>query len=498
MRYIYTVEMKYDVTIIGAGVVGGAIARLLSRYNLSILCLEKETDVCCGVSKSNTGIIHSPSLVPSGTKKAEYTVRGNMLFDQMAKELAVEVQWPGALVLAYSEEDRTVLNKYIKQGEDSRKSCSAGTVKYEIIEKSKLLTLEPDLNKDVLCAMFAPDAGRVIPYELGIAFWENAISNGVELKLNREVQSIEPVSENRGKSWLIKTETENYSSQFVINASGHSSNALGKIAGFRDAMINRVKGQYLIYDRTREFDVNHILFQVPEKGNGKAGKGILVCKTVYGNLMIGPDASWVENESDTGTDIKTLNEVLQGARKSIPALDGAKIIKTFAGIRPKPEGGDFIIEMKNQFIHLSGIESPGLTSSPAIAEDVLKMLVENGLDLTAKENFNPCREAIVKEVLNLSKEELKKRVELPDSDPRQIVCRCEQVPRSRIITSLNRGIKVDTLDAVKRRTRAGQGRCQGAFCGKRVTKLLSEELEISPEKITQRGNEPLGERIKKL
>lgn len=494
-----TIEpITYDVTIIGAGVVGGAIARLLSRYNLSILCLEKETDVCCGVSKSNTGIIHSPSLVPSGTKKAEYTVRGNEMFDQMAKELGVVVQWPGALILAYSEDDRTVLDKYKKQGDLSRKSCSAPPVNYRIIEKDELLSLEPDLNTNVHCAMIAPDAGRIIPYELGIALWENAISNGVELKLNREVLSLDHSSKNDQILWNIKTESDEYTSRFVINAAGHGSNKLGVQSGFKDSRIDKVKGQYLIYDRDREFDVNHILFQVPEKGKGETGKGILVCKTVYGNLMIGPDATWVDGLDDMGTDRETLLEVLQGARKSIPTLDGAKVIKTFAGIRPKPQSGDFIIEVKDQIIHLCGIESPGLTSSPAIADDVMEILKKNGLELTEKTGFNPRRKAIVKKILTLSKEELKQHIELPDSDPDQIICRCEQVPRSRIQEALNRGIRINTLDAVKRRTRAGQGRCQGAFCGKRVKKILSQELVIPSEEITQRGNEPLGDRVKKM
>lgn len=488
--------MIYDVTIIGAGVVGGAIARLLCRYNLSILCLEKETDVCCGVSKSNTGIVHSPSLVPTGTKKAEYTVRGNEMYRQLARELGVTVQWPGALILAYSEEDRKVLAKYKNQGELSRKNCSAPPVDYRMIEKEELLTLEPELNSDVHCALMAPDAGRVIPYELGIALWENAVSNGAELKLNREVQSVNFHKNDR--LWKLHTDRGEYSSRFVINSSGHGSNALGILGGFGDSLINKVKGQYLIYDREREFDVKHILFQVPEQGNGKAGKGILVCKTVYGNLMIGPDATWVDDTNDTGTDMETLREILEGARKTIPALNGSKVIKTFAGVRPKPESGDFIIEIRNQFVHLCGIESPGLTSAPAIAEEVLSLLIKEGLVLKQKRGFNPRREAVVKEILTLSKEELQSRVKLPDTDPDQIVCRCEQVPRSRIIDSMDRGIEVNTLDAVKRRTRAGQGRCQGAFCGKRVRKLLSDKLEIPLEEITQRGKEPLGERIRKL
>ncbi|MDA3811876.1 MAG: NAD(P)/FAD-dependent oxidoreductase [Spirochaetaceae bacterium] len=484
--------MLYDVIIIGAGVIGGAIARALSQYQLSVLCLEKETDVSCGVSKANTGIIHSPSLIHGGTKKAEYTIRGNIKFEQLGKDLGVQVQWPGALILAYSEENRSQLVTYKKQGEDTRDLFSAGDGQYRFIEKEELLEMEPFLNEEVQCALFVPDAGRIIPYEFTIALWENAIEKGVLLELN---QSVESVTREANSNWLVKTGKGEYQSRFVVNSAGHGSNDIGLQAGFKDSSIQKVKGQYLIYDQARDFDINHILFQVPSKDKGKVGKGILVCKTVYGNLMIGPDAQWVKRDDDSSTDLDTLSEVLEGARKTIPRLDIKKIIKTFAGVRPKPDGGDFIIEFKNHFVHLCGIESPGLTSSPAIAEDVLSLLKEEGLDLTPNPFFNPIRKPVVDSILHLSGKELKERVELPDSDPDQIVCRCEQVPRARIIDAIQRGIYVNTLDGVKRRTRAGQGRCQGAFCGKRVTKLLSEELGVSVDAITQRGTEVLENRI---
>ena len=487
--------MLYDIIIIGAGVVGGAIARELSRYNLSVLCLEKETDVCCGISKGNTGILHSPSLVNKGTKKAEYTIRGNLMFNKLGKELGVQVQWPGALILAYSEQDRDVLRKYKEQGEETRDLYSAGDGYYRFVEQNELRELEPSIHEEVLCALLVPDAGRIIPYEFGIALWENAIENGVKLELNQPVNSVKKIEENRDEFWSVSTDKDTYQSKYVINSAGHGSNRIGVQAGFADSSIAKVKGQYLIYDRNRDFDIQHILFQVPFQEKGKAGKGILVCKTIYGNLMIGPDAQWINDPDNNGTDLQSLREVINGARKSIPDLDVKKIIKTFAGIRPKPENGDFIIEFKNHFLHLCGIESPGLTSSPALAEDIVNMLGKDGLELNEKESFNLIRKPIVNAILNFRGKELKERVELSDSDQDQLVCRCEQVPRSRIVDAINRGIPVTTLDGVKRRTRAGQGYCQGAFCGKRVGRLLSEELNLPVEKITQRGNEPLEKRI---
>ena len=485
--------MLYDIIIIGAGVIGGAIARELSRYNLQILTLEKEADVCCGVSKANTGIIHSPSLVKKNTRKAEYTLRGNLLFNDLAEDLGIQIQWPGALILAYSEDDRKVLEVYKTQGEETREKYSAGDGLYRFIEKDELMKMEPFLNPEVVCALLVPDAGRIIPYELGIGLWENALENGVILNLNESVKHISSEVNDDTRIWSLKTDKEVYNSKIVINCSGHGSNELGLQAGFNDASIDKVKGQYLIYDRDRDFDVNHILFQVPSKGAGKAGKGILVCKTVYGNLMIGPDASWVDDIDDNGTDLETLQDVLNGARKTIPQLDEKKIIKTFAGIRPKPAEGDFIIESKNHFYHLCGIESPGLTSSPAIAEDILQMLKKENLEFVEKSDFHSKRNPIVRTILNFQGNELKERVNLPDSD--QLVCRCEQVPRKRIVDAVHRGIPVTTLDGVKRRTRAGQGKCQGAFCGKRVRALLSEELNIPLESITQRGDEHLNNRI---
>ncbi|MBI9098629.1 MAG: FAD-dependent oxidoreductase [Spirochaetaceae bacterium] len=482
--------MIYDVVIIGAGVVGGAVARELSRYNLSIVALEKEADVCCGISKANTGIIHSPALIKKETKKAEYTIRGNLMFNKMSRELGFQVQWPGALILAYSEEDKTVLEKYKSHGEYTREKFSAGEVLYRYVNKDELLKKEPSLSRKVIGALHVPDAGRVIPYEFGIALWENAVSNGVQLKLNQTVVSLEKDNRNHDEElWVLKTAMNEYRAKYVVNAAGHGSNELGLQAGFPDSHIQKVKGQYLIYDRNRNLDIQHILFQVPLKGNRKAGKGILVCKTVYGNLMIGPDARLIEDENDRGTDRETLLDVLRGAERSVEDLDAKKVIKTFSGIRPKPAGGDFIIESHNHFYHLCGIESPGLTSSPAIGEDILKMMVRDGLDLSEKSNFNPFRKAIISSVLDIKGQDLKTRVEYPDSHPDQIICRCEVVPRSRITDALSRGIPVLTIDGVKRRTRAGQGRCQGAFCGKRVRRLLSQENHVPEESITQRGSE---------
>lgn len=486
-------NMISDVIIIGAGAVGGAAARMLSRYELKIVCLEKEADVCCGISKANTGIIHSPALVHYGTVKSEYTARSNGLFEKLSLELGFQFQRTGALVLGFSEDDRKTLESYKEQGEKAWKNCPImhqPFPEYRIIEKEELKDIEPGLNPDVLFALHTPEAGRIIPYEYGTALWENAVENQVDLKLNTEVKKISRIREQGTDLWRIDTEKQTFKSKYLINAAGHGSVALGIKAGFKDHKVSRVKGQYIILDRRKSPEISHILFQAPARGKSGLGKGILVTNTIYGNLMIGPDARWIDQEEGSGTDMESLKEVLKGAFQSCPGINPRFAIKTFAGIRPKPEGGDFIIEEKDGFINLCGIESPGLTSSPAIAEDTVKILQNAGLILIEKTGFKAERKPIVDIVYNYDMSEAGKMVNLPDDDPEKLICRCEQVPSERIKDALNRGIPVTTVDGVKRRTRAGQGSCQGNFCGNRVRRLISEKFGIPEKEISERGNEP--------
>jgi len=493
--------MVYDLIIIGAGVIGGAAGRELSKYNLSILCLEKKDDVCCGISKGNTGIIHTPILVHENTKKAEFTVQSNHRFEKLSSELGFQFQRTGALVLGFSEEDRTTLENYKKTGEKNIRDFSSPTapsVEYRIIEKDELETMEPSLSPEILLALHTPDAGRIIPYEYGTALWENAVANGVELKLECRVKSLSRVTtESRRTSlpesssesetlWKAGTSKGEFLSRFIINASGHGSVELGKTAGFKEHSISKVKGQYIILDRRRSPEINNILFQAPAKGKSSLGKGILVTNTVYGNLLIGPDARWIEGEEELETDLEAVKEILAGAEKSCRIIEPKYAIKTFAGIRPKPEGGDFIIEVKDGFINLCGIESPGLTSSPAIADEIVELLKNEGLSLSQKLDFDPIRKPIVRKILDLEMKEAVRRIELPDSDPEKLICRCEQVPMRRIKDALDRGISVTTLDGVKRRTRAGQGSCQGGFCSGRIRPILSEKFGITEEEIEGR------------
>lgn len=485
---------KYNIIIIGAGVLGGAIARELARYHLSILCLEKEADVCCGISKGNTGIIHSPALIPSGTEKAHYSTIGRNHFTKLSTDLGFAYEESGALVLGYEEDAEKTLQSYIQQAITNYQSAGLKPPEYQILRGDELFEREPELNRNVKAALFTPDAGRIIPYEYGIALWENAVKNGVCIKFDEKVVAVKKNPDKKG-TWLIETESNHYETDFIINAAGHGSNDIGIQAGFSKVRIDTVKGQYLILDKAAQMEINHILFQVPQKGDHAKGKGILVTKTVYGNIMIGPDAQFQAGTEETSTDLSSLKEVIRGAKKSIPALDIKKTIKNFAGLRPRPAGNDFIIDEKDNFIHFCGIESPGLTASPALAARTVKCLQDMGLELILRKNFNPQRKPVVSEVNNFSVDELKRRIKLPDTDPDQLICRCEQVPRGRIMDSLQRKIPVTTIDGVKRRTRAGQGRCQGTFCGPRVRSLLASELGTEEGNITQRGHEPEPSRV---
>lgn len=490
-------EKNYDVIIIGAGVAGGAVARDLSKFRLSVLCLEKEADVCCGVSKANTGIIHSPALVPAGTLKAELTVKGAAEFDRLSSELGFVFQKTGALVAAFNGDDLPQLHKYMDAGRANCIDCGKTPPDYRILSAAELHEFEPALNAAAEYALWAPDAGRIIPYEYGIALWENAVENGVELKLGTAVTDISRSNAGRdgAKGWIVSTAGRRYSADYIVNAAGHGSNKIGIAAGFADSRISSVKGQYLILERNKGPQINTILFQVPSKEDKRKGKGILVTRTVYGNIMIGPDARWQDSEDDSSTDLESLRSVVEGAALSVPVLDPGLCIKTFAGIRPKPEGGDFIINEKDGFVHLCGIESPGLTSSPAIAERVVGLLRKAGLTAERKSRFKAERAPIVNEVLALGAGELKQRLWLAEGEPGRLVCRCEQVPEDRILDAFSRGLPVKTLDGIKRRTRAGQGMCQGGFCGKRVRSLIASFYGIDEDEVSQRGLEPELNRI---
>ncbi len=450
----------YDFIIIGAGVVGTHIARELSRYEVKTCILEKSDDVSNGASKANSGIIHGGYAAKNGTLKGKLNIIGNRMFEQLNEELNFGYRKTGGLVLGFDSRDLETLENLKKNG------IKNGVADLRIIKTKEIMDLEPNINPEVKYALYTDELGVISPYEYNVALAENAITNSVELFLNTEVSAIHA---EKGL-YTVDTNTRTFSSKYIINASGLSSDKIAQMAGIRYFHLTPRKGQYMLFQKGTGDIVSRVIFQVPTE----QGKGILVTSTFHGNLMIGPNSEETDNRSNTETDEDTLEYILTTARKSVPGLDTKLLLKTFSGIRPTPSTGDFIIkEELPGFINAAGIESPGLTSSPAIAKMIIGLIQQN-FTLHKKQSFNPYRKAIITK-RNLSDEELAKRVNM-GSSPEKIICRCEQVTEGEIVDALHRNIPVKTTYAVKKRTRAGMGRCQGRFCGPRVQEIIDREI----------------------
>lgn len=462
----------YDVSIIGAGVVGSAIARELSKYNLKVCLIEKEEDVGTGASKANSGIVHGGYVAKYGTLKGELCIRGNSMYNKLEKELNFGYRNPGALVIGFDEDDENRIKKLYENG------IKVGCNDLEIIYGDKIKELEPHINKDVKVALYAKSVGVASPYEMTIALAENAIENGVDLKLETKVLTIDKEHE----AFIINTNKGEIKSKYIVNAAGLYSDKIVNMLGMDDFKILPRRGQYVLSTKDQGYLVNKVIFQVPTE----KGKGILVTTTYHGNFMIGPDAQEVVDKEDIGTDIKSIEYIIKTARKSIPDFDVRKSLTTFAGIRAISSTGDFVIgETKVKgFINAAGIDSPGLTSSPAIAEKIVGILKEAGLQLIKNKKFNPYRKPII------IKKDKSFDGKIDHEDPtKNIICRCEKVTESEIIDAMKRGIPVKSTDAIKRRTRAGMGFCQGNFCRPRVKAIIAREIGIPVEKVTVRGKE---------
>ncbi|GCD11471.1 NAD(P)/FAD-dependent oxidoreductase [Clostridium tagluense] len=461
----------YDVVIIGAGVVGSAIARNLSRYNLKIGILEKEDDVSTGASKANSGIVHGGYAAKYGTLKGQLCGKGNKMYRKLQEELNFGYRKTGALVIGFNEEDEKKIKELYENG------LKMGCDDLEIIRGDKLKEIEPNLNSDVTVALYAKSVGVTSPYEFTIALVENAISNGVELKLLSEVLSIENLEEK----FIVHTNKEDIEARYVINAAGQYSDKIANMLGMDDFKIMPKKGQYILMGKDQGHLVNTVIFQVPTD----KGKGILVTTTYHGNFMIGPNSEEISDKDDVATTTETLKDVIIAARRSIPDFDVRKTLTTFSGIRASSNTGDFIIEESHvkRFINVAGIDSPGLTSSPAIAEMVADILVKSGLVLQEKDNFISYRKGII------VKKDNNFHGKIDDEDPaKNIICRCEVVTEAEIVDAIHRNIPINSTDAIKRRTRAGMGTCQANFCRSRVKAIIARELNIDVDKVTVRGN----------
>ena len=489
----------YDILIIGGGVVGTAVARELSKYDLSIALFEKETDVASGTSKANSGIIHAGYNASKDTLKGRLNIKSNPMFDQIASDLKVPFNRIGSLVVGHSQEDK---EKLILEKE---KSMAQTDIDLRIIEKDELREKEPDLAENAIVALYAPDAGIISPYKLTIAQAENAANNGVDIFLETKVEEV--LHENdyiKG----IKTNQGRYHGSIVINAAGLYADKIAATVGENYEIVPR-KGEYNLFDKKFGSLVNHVIFPMPSEKS----KGILITPTVDGNLLLGPNSYVIENKDNLEVTEEGLNEIWNGGKKLYPSLPGNGIISSFAGLRAtlpaEPFNDDFKIEaLENPigFIDVAGIQSPGLSCAPGIAELVAELVddiskdLKNPIKLKEKSNYNPELDKLPRLDDYKDHREDWHQVYQQDKNYGEIICRCEHVTKGEIIAELKKSLAPPTIDALKRRTRAGGGRCQGGFCGPRIAELIAEEFDISPLEVTKNGpgSEILMERVKDI
>ena len=466
----------YDIAIIGGGVVGGMIARTLASYKLNICILEKAHDVATGSSAANSAIVHAGYDAKEGSLKAKLNVRGSQLMPTVCKELGVKYQNNGSLVIGFNEEDRKALEALLVRGNKN------GVEGLRILEKDELHTLEPNLSPDVLCALYAPTGAIVCPYELTIASIGNAMDNGANLKLDFAVDNIQDL----GTHYEISSNTDTVSARYVINAAGVFADEIAKLAGDDSFSIHPRRGEYVLLDKECGKLVKHTIFRTP----GKMGKGILVSPTVDGNLITGPTGVDVEDKLDKSTTAEGLSFVMQQSNENTTGIPFGKSITSFCGLRAVGSTGDFIINNpKPHFVNVAGIESPGLSSAPAIAEMVTELLEKAGLALEKKADFDPIR--LPTHAFREGTIEEKNAMIAKDPTYGHIICRCEGVSEGEILAAIRQNPRPRDLDGVKRRTRAQMGRCQGGFCSPYIVELLAREMNVAYEKITKCGGNSL-------
>jgi glycerol-3-phosphate dehydrogenase len=480
---------KTDVVIIGAGVIGCFIARELSRYDLTVVVVEKESDVACGATKANNGQIHTGIGEKSGTLKKELCAEAWPLYQKIAEDLDVPYKKNGLLVLLTEESlpqwvpsffSRIIL-KYVLPYFVVGRGRSVGDTP-RIVSKKELLQMEPHVTGKAIKAILMPGYGVTCPYKLTIALAENAVENGVTFVLDTEVLGIKV--ENNAVQKVV-TSRGDIACKTIINAAGVYTDVVADMAGAREYTIHPRKGSILLFDKTEGY-ITHQLSELrfPQDPHTKGG-GVL--ETVDGNMLWGPTAVEVPEREDTSVSRSELEIMVERYHPAVPELPLNSVITYFAGVRAATYTEDFVIgpSRVTGFIHAAGIQSPGLTAAPVIARRVVDILRESGIHLKEKEGFNPVRKAppVFKGLSAEEKAELIKR----DSKYGHVVCRCEQVTEAEIVNAIHGLVPAVTMDAVKRRTRAGMGRCQGGFCGPRVAEILGRELDIPLEKVTKKG-----------
>ena len=466
--------MRYDVVIIGAGVVGGMIARTLSAYDLKICIVERENDVAMGASRANSGIVHAGFDAKVGTLKAKFNVQGSRMMPKIAEELGVKYKKNGSLVIGFDEEDKKSIEALYERG------MANGVEELRILEKQELKELEPNLSENVFCALYAPTGGIICPYELTIASIGNAMDNGADLQLNFEVKEILEQDDH----YEIHSEDLVILADYVINAAGLYSDYVAAMAGDISFNVHPRRGEYILLDKECSELISHTIFRTPSK----MGKGILISPTVDGNVLIGPTSVDIEDKEDTSTTVLGFEKIISQSRENVPAIPFHKVITSFCGLRSVGSTGDFVINApKRGFINVAAIESPGLTSAPAIANYVAELLRDQGAELVPKADYNPYREA--QHAFREASIEEKNQMIEKDKSFGKIVCRCEMITEGEIVRAIHTNPGARDLDGIKRRTRAQMGRCQGGFCGPQIVEILARELNIPYELVTKSGRD---------
>ena len=462
----------YNVAIIGAGIVGGMIARELAKYELKVCILEKENDVAMGASKANSAIVHAGFDAAEKSLKAILNVKGSKMMSTITKELGVKYKNNGSLVIGFNEEDKKTILALYERG------LNNGVTGLEILDQTALKEKEPNISNNATCALWAPTGAIVCPYELTVATIGNAMDNGADLKLNFNVKEIEKTK----NGYLIKSDDDETEAEWIINAAGIYADKIAKMVGDNSIDIHPRKGEYILLDRECEGLVRSTIFRTPSK----MGKGILISPTVDNNILLGPTSTDEEDKENTATTQAGFDKIIKESLENVENIPLNKTITSFCGIRAVGNTGDFIINcFEKGFINVAGIESPGLSASPAIAEYVRVIMEKTGAKLIKRKDFNPIRRPMhyFKNATTDEKNEIIKN----DKSFGKIVCRCETVTEGEILEAIRTNPKPRDLDGVKRRTRAQMGRCQGGFCMPYIIELLSKELDIPYEKVTKFG-----------
>ncbi|MCX7970296.1 MAG: NAD(P)/FAD-dependent oxidoreductase [Negativicutes bacterium] len=465
---------RADVVIVGGGIVGCAAAMFLSRYKATVVMVEQATDLAMGTTKANSGIIHAGFDAPPGSMKARMNVRGNRLYHELQPALKYEVNFLGSLVVAKSDDDLKTLEGLLDRGRQN------GVPDITIIDRERVLSREPNLSRDVRAGLWAPTAGVIWPFGAALAMAENAVRNGVKVFTGCRLEGF---MLDRRKICGVRTNKGDIACKLVINAAGRWADEVSRWAGDDSFSITPRRGEYILFDKSVGSLVNSVLFPTPTK----VSKGILVSPTVHGNIFIGPNAENITDKDDLSTTAPGMEEIISGARKLIPDLPLAAAITQFVGLRPVASGDDFIIgpsALVGGLVQAAGIQSPGLASAPAIGELVSEIAAER-LGLVRKPGYveeNPDRPAFA-ELDSRQRQELIARNPLYG----RIICRCETVSEGEIVAAIHSPVGARTVDGVKRRTRAGMGRCQGGFCGPRVVGILARELGLPLDAIVKEG-----------